>query len=122
MKKFLIKFLVAIIVVLAGYFAFVYFASYSKGIRAGELVQFSSKGVVIKTWEGEISQGVSEGQLFMFSVEDKETEVIQNLKDFQGKFVKLHYFERYSNIFWLGDTKFFITKVEEDTERNNRRF
>jgi len=121
MKKFLIKFLIVFILVLVGYAFFIYFGTYSKGVRAGELVQFSSKGVVIKTWEGEISQGVSEGQLFKFSVQDKEKEVIQNLKDFQGKYVKLHYFERYNNIFWLGDTKFFITKVEEDTERNNRR-
>jgi hypothetical protein len=122
MKKFLIKFLIAFVFILAGYFAFIYFANYSEGIRAGELVKFSSKGVLIKTWEGEISQGVSEGQLFEFSVEDKEKDVIQNLNDFQGKYVKLHYFERYSKIFWLGDTKFFITKVEEDTQRNNRRF
>jgi hypothetical protein len=122
MKKFLIKFLFAFVFILAGYFAFIYFANYSEGIRAGELVKFSSKGVLIKTWEGEISQGVSEGQLFEFSVEDKEKDVIQNLNDFQGKYVKLHYFERYSKIFWLGDTKFFITKVEEDTQRNNRRF
>ncbi|MEO8934732.1 MAG: 6-phosphogluconate dehydrogenase [Xanthomarina sp.] len=121
MKKFLIKFLVVFILALAGYASFIYFATYSEGVRAGELVQFSSKGMLIKTWEGEISQGVSEGQLFKFSVQDKEKEVIQNLKDFQGKYVKLHYFERYNNIFWLGDTKFFITKVEEDTERSKRR-
>ncbi|GGG59361.1 6-phosphogluconate dehydrogenase [Bizionia arctica] len=122
MKKFLIKFSIVLILVLACYSAFIYFATYSEGIRAGELVKFSSKGVLIKTWEGEISQGVSEGQLFEFSVQDKEKEVIQNLNDFQGKYVKLHYFERYKSIFWLGDTKFFITKVEEDTQRNNRRF
>lgn len=122
MNKFLIKFFVVLILVFAAYAAFAYFATYSKGMRAGELVQFSSKGMLIKTWEGEISQGVSEGQIFKFSVEDKEKEVIQNLKDFQGKYVKLHYFERYNKIFWLGDTKFFITKVEEDTERSNRRF
>jgi uncharacterized protein YxeA len=120
MKKILIKFFVALIIVFIGYFAFIYFASYSVGIRAGELVKFSHKGVIIKTWEGEISQGVSEAQLFEFSVEDDEKEVIKNLNDFQGKYVKLHYFERYSKIFWLGDTKFFITKVEEDKERSNR--
>lgn len=122
MKKFLLKLLIVLIVTLAGYFTFIYFATYSEGIRAGELIKFSSKGVLIKTWEGEISQGVSDAQLFEFSVEDKEKEVIQNLTDFQGKFVKLHYFERYKTFFWLGDTKYFITKVEEDTERNNRRF
>ena len=122
MKRFLIKFSIVLILALAGYFAFIYFASYSEGTRAGELIKFSHKGVIVKTWEGEISQGVSEAQLFEFSVEDKEKEVIQDLKDLQGKYVKLHYFERYSKIFWLGDTKYFITKVEEDKERSNRRY
>ncbi|TYA55975.1 6-phosphogluconate dehydrogenase [Formosa maritima] len=121
MKKFLIKFFITFILILVGYFVFIYFATYSEGIRAGELVKFSNKGIVIKTWEGQISQGVSEAQLFEFSVEDKETEVIQDLKDLQGKYVKLHYFERYKKLFWLGDTKYYITKVEEDKERSNRR-
>lgn len=122
MKKILIKILVALVVILAGYFAFVYFATYSEGTRAGELVKFSHKGVLIKTWEGEISQGVSEAQLFEFSVEGSNKEVISDLQQFQGKYVKLHYIERYKTFFWLGDTKYFITKVEEDTQRNNRRF
>ena len=91
---------------------FFYYAHYSEGVRAGELVKFSNKGVFIKTWEGQISQGISEAQTFVFSVEDQEKQVIKDLNDFQGKMVKLHYFERYKHMFWLGDTKYFITKVE----------
>lgn len=122
MKSILIKLVAALVLVIVAYGCFIYFATYSEGIRAGELVKFSSKGVIIKTWEGEISQGVSEAQLFEFSVQDGEKEVIQALNELQGKYVKLHYFERYKTIFWLGDTKYFITKVVEDKERNNRRF
>ncbi|EGV43995.1 6-phosphogluconate dehydrogenase [Bizionia argentinensis JUB59] len=122
MKNFLIKSTVIIALFLVAFGCFAYFATYSKGISAGELVKFSRKGAIIKTWEGQISQGVSEGQIFQFSVSNSETAVIEDLKSFQGKYVKLHYFERYINLFWLGDTKFFITKVEEDKERNNRRF
>ena len=122
MKKILLKFLTILIILFIGASLFIYYGSYSEGVRAGELIKFSSKGVIIKTWEGEISQGVSEGQLFKFSVEDDEKEVIQNLKDLQGKYVKLHYFERFKNIFWLGDTKYFITKVEEDIERSSKRY
>ena len=81
-------------------------------MRAGELVKFTHKGVIFKTWEGEISQGVSESQRFLFSVEDKEKKVIEDLNKFQGKQVKLHYFERYSTLLWLGDSKYFVTKVE----------
>ena len=118
MFKFLIKAFISILVIVAAYFCFIYFVTYSEGVRAGELVKFSSKGVLFKTWEGEISQGVSEAQIFKFSVEDNEEEAIKNLNRLQGKFVKLSYFERYKTFFWLGDTKYFITKVEEDTSRN----
>ena len=112
--KFLIKLFLISAIVIAGFFSFVYFMHYSNGVRAGKLVKFSSKGVVFKTWEGEISQGVSEAQTFIFSVEDNEKQTIEDLNRLQGRFVKLHYFERYKTLFWLGDTKYFITKVEEE--------
>ena len=112
--KFLIKLFIIILLVVAGYFSFIYFVHYSDGVRAGKLVKFSNKGVLFKTWEGEISQGVSEAQTFIFSVEDNEMQTIEDLNRLQGKFVKLHYFERYKTLFWLGDTKYFITKVEEE--------
>jgi uncharacterized protein YxeA len=121
MKKFLLKLLGVAVLVLIAYSLFIYYAKYSEGIRAGELIKFSHKGVVIKTWEGEISQGVSEGQMFKFSVEGNKKEVIDDLQRLQGKYVKLHYFERFSSFVWLGDTVYFITKVEEDIERSNRR-
>ena len=114
MKKFFLRILGIIIALSIAAVAFIYFASYSDGIRAGRLVKFSHKGVIVKTWEGEISQGVSDAQIFVFSVEDDEKQVISDLKKFQGKYVKLHYFERFGKLFWLGDTKYFVTKVEED--------
>ncbi|MGZ0016535.1 6-phosphogluconate dehydrogenase [Yeosuana sp. AK3] len=110
--KILTKIGIGIILLIIIYACFLYFASYSNGVRAGELIKFSHKGVVFKTWEGEISQGVSESQRFEFSVEDKEKQVIEDLNNFQGNMVKLHYFERYKTLFWLGDTKYFVTKVE----------
>lgn len=118
----MLKILAGLLVIAVGIFCLAYFVHYSDGIRAGELVKFSHKGVIFKTWEGEISQGVSEAQLFEFSVEDGEKQVIKDLMEFQGKYVKLHYYERFVSLFWLGDTTYFITKVEEDVERNNRRF
>lgn len=110
--KFLIKIFIVLLLILASYFAFVYFVTYSEGVRAGELVKFSNKGVIFKTWEGEISQGVSEAQIFKFSVEDSETQVIEDLNKYQGQQVKLTYFERYKSLFWIGDTRYFITNVE----------
>jgi uncharacterized protein YxeA len=106
------------------YYLFIYFVTYSSGVRSGELIKISRKGVLIKTWEGEISQGISGAQIFTFSVEDKNEKVIANLQKFQGNYVKLTYKERYKTFFWLGDTKYFITKVEQEqsphfTNKNN---
>jgi hypothetical protein len=38
---------------------------YSEGVRSGQLIKFSSKES-FKTWEGEISQGISGAQIFSF--------------------------------------------------------
>ena len=114
MKKVLAYILIGIFLMAAAYYAIVYYGTYSKGERSGELIKFSRKGILIKTWEGEISQGISGAQIFKFSVEDKEKEVVENLQKFQGRYVKLTYIERFDKLFWLGDTKYFITKVEEE--------
>jgi hypothetical protein len=117
MKKLLFWLLSIAIIGLTLYFFAVYYITYSEGYRAGELVKFSHKGIIFKTWEGELSQGVSEAQLFEFSVEDHEKEVIQDLQELQGHHVRLTYKERFRTFFWLGDTKYYVTKVEK-TERN----
>lgn len=114
MKKILILILFIIFLLASAYYAFIYFVPYSEGIRSGELIKFSKKGVLVKTWEGEISQGISGAQIFKFSVESNKKEAIYDLQEFQGRYVKVHYKERYGTFFWLGDTKYYITKVEEE--------
>ncbi|WP_044403898.1 hypothetical protein [Lacinutrix sp. Hel_I_90] len=118
--KFLLKFLVILVIAVAIFYAFVYFVPYSEGNRSGELIKFSHKGVIIKTYEGEISQGISGAQIFTFSVLDKNTEVINRLKEYQGEYVKLTYIERFATFFWLGDTKYFITAVEKESSPHFR--
>ena len=113
MKKIIGIILSSIITITVVYFLFVYYATYSKGYRSGELVKISNKGVLFKTWEGEISQGVSEAQIFQFSVESSEKEVIELLKSMQGQTVKLTYKERFATFPWLGDTKYFVTEVDK---------
>lgn len=120
MKKFLGLFVVVLMVLFAAYYAFVYFVPYSKGIRSGELIKISHKGVAIKTWEGEISQGISGAQIFSFSILDKDKEVIEQLQAYQGQYVKLQYVERYTTFFWLGDSKYFVTKVQKETSPHFR--
>ena len=121
MKKALILSLLVILLVFAGIYAFIYYVPFSEGVRSGELIKISNKGVLVKTWEGQISQGISGAQIFSFSVEDRETEVIEQLKEYQGDYVKLHYRERYTTFPWLGDTKYFIFRVEEDHSPHFRR-
>ena len=113
MKKFLFGFIGSVVLVIVAYFCIIYFVTFSNGFRSGQLVKVSYKGLVFKTWEGEISQGVSESQIFKFSIQEGEKEVIEDLKNLQGKVVKLTYKERFSTFPWLGDTKYFITEVEE---------
>lgn len=120
MKKTLFYILGGIAVLYLLYFAFIYFVPYSEGTRTGELIKFSRKGMVSKTWEGEISQGISGAQIFTFSVLDEEKEVIQRLKENEGQYVKLTYIERYSTFPFWGDTNYFIEKVEEVRSPHSR--
>lgn len=113
MKKTLFSILGIIVLLFFAWFAFIYFVPYSKGTRSGELIKFSYKGAVFKTWEGEISQGISGAQIFKFSVLDNKKQVIKDLQDNDGNYVKLTYIERYSTFSFWGDSKYFITSVEE---------
>lgn len=113
MKKTLFSILGVIVLLFFAWFAFIYFVPYSKGTRSGELIKFSYKGTVFKTWEGEISQGISGAQIFKFSVLDNKKQVIKDLQDNDGNYVKLTYIERYSTFSFWGDSKYFITSVEE---------
>lgn len=113
MKKTLFYILGVIVVLYLAYFAFIYFVPYSEGTRTGELIKFSSKGILSKTWEGEISQGISGAQIFEFSVLDENEEVIQKLQENEGNYVKLRYIERYATFMFWGDTKYFVQEVKE---------
>ncbi|UII79173.1 6-phosphogluconate dehydrogenase [Flagellimonas sp. CMM7] len=114
MRKVLFIGISVILFGIAAYFAFIYYVPFSEGYRSGELIKFSRKGVLVKTWEGQISQGVSGTNIFSFSVEDSQEEVIEQMKEYQGRYVKVTYKERYSTFFWLGDTKHFITKIQPE--------
>ena len=118
MKKFLKISLIGLAVVLIAYITFIYFAVYSEGFRAGELIKISKRGLVFKTWEGRLSQGVSEEQQFNFSIRKSRKEVIDKMIDLQGKHVKLTYTERFGTFIWLGDTKYYVTAVEETDVKN----
>ena len=114
LRKTILFLSVGFLLVFTSYFVFNYYASYSEGVRSGELIKFSSKGFIFKTWEGEISQGISGAQIFKFSVLDNQPKVIEDLKILQGQYVKVSYIERYRTFPWWGDTNYFITAVVKD--------
>lgn len=120
MKKIIAILITTTVAMFALYIVFIYNISYSKGIRSGELIKFSNKGYLVKTWEGEISQGISGAQIFSFSVQDNKKDVIKKLQEYQGRYVKLNYIERYSTFFWLGDTKYFIVDVKTENSPHFR--
>jgi hypothetical protein len=114
MKKFLVIVIGISVLSAVCYFAFLYNATYSEGVRSGELIKFSNKGMVFKTYEGELSQGISGAQIFNFSVLDNQEKVITDLKELEGHYVKLTYIERYGTFPWWGDSKYFITAVTKE--------
>lgn len=114
LRKIGIYFVIVVVVMTALFFTIAYYASYSDGDRTGELIKFSRKGYVFKTWEGEISQGIAGAQIFKFSVLDNDEEVIEALKKYQGQYIKVTYVERYTTFPWWGDTNYYITAVKKE--------
>ncbi len=113
MKKFLFKFFLFLLLIGAGLYAFNYYVPYSEGYRAGKLIKLSHKGIIFKTWEGELSLGIGHDQRWPFSVERKDKEVREKLLELQGRDVRVKYIERFWKIPWMGDTKHFVKEVEK---------
>jgi len=117
-KRFILKIVLGVVVL----FLLLIWAcswTYSEGTRAGQLIKISKKGVVFKTYEGELNMGGLrvgapndglEGNLWKFSVLDED--VLDQLEEMEGKRVKLSYKERYKSFPWQGETNYFIYAVE----------
>ncbi len=121
MKRILGIIIAISVLALAGYMAFIYTITFSDGFRSGELIRLSHRGLMIKTWEGELSQGISGAQIFSFSVLDSDKSVIKDLENLQGKYVKLTYVERYKTFPWWGETKYFVTAVQKEDSPFNQK-
>ncbi|MCY4756334.1 hypothetical protein [Pelomonas aquatica] len=105
---------VALLLLIAAWFAFAWRWSYSEGERAGWVQKFSRKGWVCKTWEGEQAlvslPGTSTVEKFQFTVHDAAT--AEAINKVMGKRVNLHYEEKVGlpgSCF--GETRYFVTGV-----------
>ncbi len=98
--------------------------TYSEGQRAGTLIKISNKGVVFKTYEGQlnlggIAAGNEEGMIgniWSFSV--WKNDIYHQLQDYQGQRVKLYYREKLKAMPWQGKTNYFVYRLELVTEKN----
>lgn len=111
LKKIILTIILVTTIGLTLYMLFIYNFSMSDGVRSGVLSKFSHKGYIFKTWEGELNEGFGATKFFQFSVLDNDTKVIEDLKKYQGQYVKLEYKERIKTLPWWGDTHYFITHV-----------
>lgn len=112
--------LLVLVALLVGGSAIYYFvSSYTKseGEQAGMLITFSSKGMVFKTYEGELNKGAlgnvpgtaQFNDLFKFSV--REDSVAKVLMELNGKKVSLHYREVVNSFSWQGETNIWVDGV-----------
>ncbi len=121
--KFFKRLIIILVVLGIGIIFFFYYATYSEGVRAGVVLKVSKKGALFKTWEGQLdilSFGAVESsnqlsQTFEFSVYKDDHRLIQKLEDasLSGQRINIRYEEKYVALPWRGDTKYFVTEVNE---------
>ncbi|HPE75513.1 MAG TPA: hypothetical protein P5210_06320 [Draconibacterium sp.] len=120
LKKIAYWILTIVIVVIAVIIYFKYGFTYSSGYRAGLLQKFSEKGVVFKTYEGEmvLSSVQSDANVaiasekFLFSVVDET--VAKSMEQIQGRHVVVHYMEKNGALPWRGDSHYIVDSVRVD--------
>ena len=117
-KKFFLKILLGVLILLA-LTIWICSWTYSEGTRAGQLIKISKKGVVFKTHEGELNLGglrigdqqdALEGNIWSFSVIKEE--VLEEVKNYEGKRVKLTYKQRFKSMPWQAKTDYIVIGVE----------
>lgn len=118
--KLISAFIVVLVLAGLGYYLF---GNYSDGYRAGTVIKLSNKGLVFKTYEGDLNLGmvmnesenpVSVSNIWPFSVSASDKEVLDQLEAamMSGRRAKLHYREKFLAVPWRGDTKYIVYKVE----------
>ncbi len=87
------------------------------GVRTGTVVKFSYKGLIQKSWEGELMLGSTQsGKTWDFSVDPKAVEagrLIQEIQDVQLKMIPVSL--KYEQKFiwpWIAETNFLVTEVQ----------
>lgn len=129
MRKAIIWISIILVLGFLGGMTFIYYGTYSEGVRAGTVIKLSRKGVLFKTWEGQLNirsfgavrSDNNLSEVFEFSIESDNETVIRKLEEvsLSGERVNLHYVERYRTLPWRGSTRYFVTKVVQSGEKEN---
>ena len=120
LKKIAYWILTIVIVIIAVFIYFKYSFTYITGYRAGLLQKFSEKGLVFKTYEGEMvlssiqsnANVAIASEKFLFSVADET--VAKSMEQIQGRHVVVHYKEKNGALPWRGDSHYIVDSVRVD--------
>jgi hypothetical protein len=126
MRRVLIIISVAIVLFFTVFGLIAYSFDYSDGYRVGNVIKLSHKGMVFKTYEGQLDMGfLAPGdeastssvatRIWDFSVHDSDEEARKQIDDaiLNGYKVKVFYKEKLWQFSIWGDTKYFVYKVEK---------
>ena len=95
---------------------------YSDGIRSGIVQKFSKKGLLIKSWEGElVMEGnkfsqASGGNVWKFSVSEPAVAAVVDSATMHGNSVSLKYCQTYFNV-GTTDTDYRIIEAIEKVKK-----
>jgi hypothetical protein len=104
-------------VIIAAFIYWKYAFTYSKGYRSGLLQKFSEKGMLFKTYEGELilssvqsnANVAIASEKFLFSVADDA--IARQMEQIQGKQVVVHYREKNGTLPWRGESIYIVDSV-----------
>lgn len=112
--RWVLGFLMLIVVLCAAYLWVVLNWNYAEGERAGYVQKLSKKGWLCKTWEGELAMINIPGTLsekFLFTVHDDK--VVEQINATLGKKVSLKYNQHVGvPTSCFGETMYYVTGVQ----------
>jgi hypothetical protein len=117
-KRIFKWFILFLVIFLSLFVYWKYFYTYSQGYRAGLLQKFSNKGVMFKTYEGEmILSSVTStrdiaiaSEKFLFTVTNKS--LVRQFDTLQGNMVIVHYKQKNAPVFWRGESPYLVDSIK----------
>ncbi|MEI6408727.1 MAG: 6-phosphogluconate dehydrogenase [Bacteroidota bacterium] len=108
---------IGFVLFLGGYYMYRTY-TISEGTRTGTLFKISKKGVVFKTYEGQLHLGgsavMTQQSVWDFSAANGD--VYNTLQNYEGKIVKCHYKQMVHAFPWQGDTNYIVYEAEAVTQ------